>query len=219
MKDKLIERKGIRARCNYAFTVLLIVGLIGCSDSSSTGDIDDSEDDSNPITPDASSAPACDSLDTSVFCVSIDDAESVLYAHTDDTESPLFANPFITSRFDTGGGITLAEVRFDITPTSFIKAASVIFSGITTGTYVMDGSNNFAVYTLAADQFWTFIPGFSSGSIVVTYYGDVGDFIRGTYTATLCDSINASANASDCSDTTYLIDIEGNFNTKRDADI
>lgn len=198
--------------------VLTTISLISCSSSNSDSSLplenDSPEETSDPVT-----AISCDSVDVSLFCVSINGEEKIPYVHTEDTESPLLANPFINSRFDTGGGITLAEVRFDITPTSFIKAASVIFSGITTGTYVMDGSNNFAVYTLAADQFWTFIPGFSSGNIVVTYYGDVGDFIRGTYTATLCDSINASVNGSDCSDTTYLIDIEGNFNTKREADI
>lgn len=198
-------------------SVVMLVALAACSESTSDNQPAPSEENSGttPVTSTAS----CDSIDISNFCVSIDGAEKTLYIHTEDTNSPLLANPFITSRFDTSGGITLAEVRFDITPTSFIKAVSVIFSGNTAGTYIMDGSGNFSVYTLAADQSWTFISGFSSGTIEITQYGAVGEFIQGTYAATLCDSSNAILNGSDCSNSIYLINIAGNFNIKRDADI
>ena len=198
-------------------SVFIVVALAACSESTSDNQPAPSEDNSG-TTP-ATSTASCDSIDISIFCVSIDGAAKTLYVHTEDISSPLLANPFITSRFDTSGGITLAEVRFDITPTSFIKAVSVIFSGNTPGVYTMDGSGNFSVYTLAADQSWTFIPGFSSGTIEITKYGALGEFIQGTYVATLCDSSGAILNGSDCSNSIYLINITGNFNIKRDADI
>jgi len=209
---------------NRILSVVLIAVLTGCSSSSESSLEAEPETQTTPDTQvdnDQSQATAasCDSTDVSVFCVSINGAEKTLYVLTEDSTSPLLYNPFMTSRFDTTGGITLAEVRFDITPTSFIKAMSVVFSGNTAGSYPMDGSGNFAGYTLAADQSWTFINGFSSGNIEITRYGAVEEFVTGTFSATLCDSSNAITNGSDCNDSAYLINLLGNFNIKRDADI
>jgi len=201
---------------NRILSVVLIAALAGCS-SSSEQSPEPGTQVSNDQTQNTDAS--CDSSDISVFCVSINGAEKTLYALTEDSTSPLLYNPFMTSRFDTTGGITLAEVRFDITPTSFIKAMSVVFSGNTAGSYQMDGSGNFAGYTLAADQSWTFINGFSSGDIEITRYGAVEEFVTGTFSATLCDSSNAIKNGSDCNDSTYLINLSGNFNIRRDADI
>ena len=201
---------------NRILSAVLIAALAGCS-SSSEQSPEPGTQVSNDQTQNTDAS--CDSSDISVFCVSINGAEKTLYALTEDSTSPLLYNPFMTSRFDTTGGITLAEVRFDITPTSFIKAMSVVFSGNTAGSYPMDGSGNFAGYTLAADQSWTFINGFSSGDIEITRYGAVEEFVTGTFSATLCDSLNAITNGSDCNDPAYLINLSGNFNIKRDADI
>ena len=217
-KNSLVRQIKVLRVCdmNKGIVFLTLVILItGCSGGSSSDTQAISSVGDNTDT----SVADCDSVDISVFCVSINGAEKTIYVHTEDSDSPLSANPFLTSRFDTSSGITLAEVRFDILPTSFIKALSIVFSGNAPGIYTMDGSGNFSVYTLAADQSWSFISGFSSGSIEITHYGDVGDFIRGTYTANLCDLQNAITIGSDCSDTTYQIDISGNFNIKRDGDV
>jgi len=200
-------------------SALAISVLAGCSSSNSDGQLPASDNQINDTGQSQATGASCDSTDISIFCVSIDGSEKTLYVLTEDSASPLLYNPFMTTRFDTTSGITLAEVRFDITPSSFIKAASVIFSGNTAGSYTMDGSGNFAGYTLSADQSWTFINGFSSGNIEITRYGAVGEFVTGSFTATLCDSNNAILNSSDCNDSTYLINISGNFNLERSADI
>jgi len=200
-------------------SAILISVLTGCSSSNSDGQLQIPDNQVNDTDQSQATAASCDSTDVSVFCVSINGAEKTLYVLTEDTTSPLLYNPFMTARFDTTGGITLAEVRFDITPTSFIKAVSIVFSGNTLGSYPMDGSGNFSGYTLAADQSWIFINGFSSGNIEITRYGAVEEFVTGTFSATLCDSSNAITNGSDCNDSAYLINLLGSFNIKRDADI
>lgn len=199
-------------------SVFVAVVLSACSESNSDNQSTQSED-NEPVTTPTNSEASCESIDISIFCVSIDGAEKTLYVHTVDADSPLGANPSITGRFQTAGGITFTQVLFEITPTSFVKGATVVFGGITSGTYIMDGSSNFSVYTLAADQSWLFSPGFSSGSIEITKYGAIGDFITGIFSAVLCDSVNAFLNGSDCSDSNYLIDISGNFNILREADL
>jgi len=195
---------------NLFVLMLTAVLLTACGGSSTPG--------SNPDDPNLANI-TCESTDVDVFCVTVDDVPEVLFFEQPDPDSPFLVDPAISGRFNTGTGQSLLEVRFNIEPGIFIKAFSLVVDSNTPGTFMLDGIDTLATYTLAEDLAWTYIDGFSSGFVEITEYGAVGEYIRGTYSVNLCDFGSAFTAMSDCSNSEYLTTISGNFNILREDDI
>lgn len=97
------------------------------------------------------------------------------------------------------------------------EQVSLVVQGTTSGTYLLDGSNNFAAYYVFANGVPVEMYSCSGAaqnmcinagsSITIDNFGNVGEYISGSFNVKLCDS-----SVSVC------VDLSGNFNSIRDPD-